>query len=317
MGDFTTTTSSNNHNHNSICKQSSISYSSPSPSFSQQQQQQQQFKMENNNIEEDDDLLVNSGSSSPILNRNKNRDGEFFKVHHFKKNMCDGGGFVLNRLIGSKDLEMVDPILLFDEIKTNRPEEYKPGNTNVILTPGTLQLMVSGKGIQHSEMPFVETEGQLLWVFHFWVNLLKKDKLCDPIFQRVGPELIPIWNNSDEMARGKVQVKVLAGNYKGIQSPLKIIGPTLVLDVSIDSSEDLDRTLSSFLFETDSNKEGRLVVFNHVSSFRDIRISPTINSSCRFIFCSGKKIDEPIARFGPFVMTSQQEIHQCFIDFDI
>ena len=119
----------------------------------------------------------------------------------------DGDGVRMTRVIGSQELNMLDPFLLLDAFESDQPQDYiggfpshphrgfetvtyllagrmrhkdNAGNEGVI-EPGGVQWMTAGKGIVHSEMP--EQENGLLMGFHLWVNLPASAKMSEPGYQ--------------------------------------------------------------------------------------------------------------------------------------
>ena len=128
----------------------------------------------------------------------------------------DGAGVNLTRIIGSPDLNMLDPFLLLDEFGSNNPDDYIGGfpphphrgfetitymiNGNFrhkdsagnegYLTDGGVQWMTAGKGVVHSEMP--EQKEGLVRGFQLWLNLPKKKKMIDPSYNDIQAKDIPV-----------------------------------------------------------------------------------------------------------------------------
>ena len=127
----------------------------------------------------------------------------------------DGAGVKLTRVIGQRDLDMLDPFLLLDEFRSDSASDYiggfpshphrgfetvtymlagrmrhadNQGNSG-LLTPGSVQWMSAGRGIVHSEMP--EQEDGLMWGFQLWVDLPAGDKMSAPRYQDIAPERVP------------------------------------------------------------------------------------------------------------------------------
>ena len=142
----------------------------------------------------------------------------------------DGAGVKLTRIIGSKQLDMLDPFLLLDCFESDQPEDYiggfpehphrgfetvtyllqgrmrhkdSAGNEGVI-KPGGVQWMTAGKGIVHSEMP--EQQQGLLKGFQLWVNLPASAKMTEPVYQEFPAASTPVERQKD----GAV-VRVIAG----------------------------------------------------------------------------------------------------------
>ncbi|VAX20297.1 Pirin, partial [hydrothermal vent metagenome] len=146
------------------------------------------------------------------------------------KEVMEGAGVRLKRVIGNNELEDVDPFLLLDEFRSDKPDDYIAGfpthphrgfetvtymiegfmehkdstGKSGVLKPGGAQWMTAGSGILHSEIP-KQQEG-LLWGFQLWVNLPADKKMTVPRYQNVEPEDIPESRTDDG-----VVVKVIAG----------------------------------------------------------------------------------------------------------
>ena len=128
---------------------------------------------------------------------------------------AEGAGVQIKRAIGTPQLDNLDPFLLFDEINSEQGADYIAGfpdhphrgfetvtymlaghmqhgdhkGNRGDLRPGSVQWMTAGRGIIHSEMP-QQTDG-MLWGFQIWVNLPASDKMIDPRYQDIEPELVP------------------------------------------------------------------------------------------------------------------------------
>jgi redox-sensitive bicupin YhaK (pirin superfamily) len=194
------------------------------------------------------------------------------------------------------------------------------GNAGTIAA-GDVQWMTAGRGIMHSEMP-QQREG-LLAGFQLWVNLPAKLKMCPPRYQEVVAGQVP------ELEVDGVKVRVIAGAIGGVQGPVTQIAiqPTY-LDVALPAHSSFvqpverGHTALAYVFEGEGafgvSDEGagrtvahtRLVVFgdgDHV----EVR---TGEHPVRFLFIAGQPLYEPIARYGPFVMNTREEIAQALRD---
>ena len=152
----------------------------------------------------------------------------------------DGAGVKLKRVIGSPDLDILDPFLLLDEFKNDDPEGYIGGfpphphrgfetvtymlhgnfrhkdsvGNEGLLTDGSVQWMTAGRGVIHSEMP-EQTEG-LVWGFQLWINLPKKLKMAEPAYQDIPSNAIP------EIVQDGTTVKVIAGKFGEQEGPAPV-----------------------------------------------------------------------------------------------
>jgi redox-sensitive bicupin YhaK (pirin superfamily) len=257
----------------------------------------------------------------------------------------DGAGVKLTRVIGSRALPDLDPFLLLDEFRSDDPHDYIAGfpshphrgfetvtymlagrmrhgdnqGNQGLLGPGSVQWMTAGRGIVHSEMP--EQEDGLMWGFQLWVNLPARDKLTAPRYQDIAPERIP------EVAFPGGGVRVIAGEHAGARGPVE--APTtqpLYLDVRLETSgrfgTPVPGTHNAFVYVydgilaigdgTDEQRvaRGELAVLGPGTSIR----AHAVDGAVRFILVAGQPLREPVARYGPFVMNTEAEIRQAFLD---
>ncbi len=268
---------------------------------------------------------------------------EVLKVINGQKT-SDGDGVQLTRMIGYHELDMLDPFLLMDSFGSDEPLDYiggfpehphrgfetvtymiagkmrhkdNAGNHGVI-EKGGIQWMSAGRGIIHSEMP--EQQDGLLLGIQLWVNLPKKDKLIAPKYQEYSKDKIPLEINSH------YSIAVIAGQTKNTtQGIIKNdrINP-IYWDVKLEEEslfqENIPHGHNGFIFVLDGEitvgefrntiNKGQLAVLDDGSS-----ITIRSQTHARFIVVAGKPLNEPVARGGPFVMNTQQEIKQAFSDY--
>jgi len=257
----------------------------------------------------------------------------------------DGDGVRMTRVIGSPELNMLDPFLLLDAFESDQPQDYiggfpshphrgfetvtyllagrmrhkdNAGNEGVI-EPGGVQWMTAGRGIIHSEMP--EQENGLLMGFQLWVNLPARAKMSEPGYQEYPPSQTPL-----EVRDNGIQVRVIAGTTgQGTVGVVKneFVRPTY-FDVSLPAGESftqvVNATDTTFLFVI----EGELTV-----GAQGVRLGPRTlgilgegsevdvhtSEGARFLLVSAQPLGEPVARGGPFVMNTKEEIMQAFEDY--
>ena len=255
----------------------------------------------------------------------------------------DGAGVRLTRVIGTPQLSELDPFLMLDEFGSDAPGDYIAGfpahphrgfetvtymldgrmrhkdnhGNEGLLTPGSVQWMTAGRGLVHSEMP--EQEEGLMRGFQLWINLPAKDKMCEPQYQEFDAARIP----SIDAAAG-VRVKVLAGRIGDVVGPVSqpATDPSY-FDIALDAGAVFEHALPAghnvfaYVYEGevavggDCIARGELVVFGAGAS---VRIEGRAAAS-RVILVAGRPIGEPVARYGPFVMNTQDEIMQAVRDF--
>jgi len=252
----------------------------------------------------------------------------------------DGAGVNLTRIIGSPELNMLDPFLLLDEFGSDNPDDYIAGfpphphrgfetitymlngkwqhkdsaGNEGKLGEGSVQWMTAGRGIIHSEMP-IQTDG-LARGFQLWLNLPKEKKMIEPAYQDIESEQIPIVKEKAGM------VKVISGNFHGTVGPGQSHTPILILDIQLLENSELTIPLTdgwnlfSFIYEGDvfagqKLSKGQLAVYE-----KDGGVNfKTKDNKAGIFFAAGEPLNEPVARGGPFVMNTQGEVLQAFEDF--
>lgn len=252
----------------------------------------------------------------------------------------DGAGVNLTRIIGSPELDMLDPFLLLDEFGSDNPDDYIAGfpphphrgfetitymlngkwqhkdsaGNEGLLGDGSVQWMTAGRGIIHSEMP-IQTDG-LARGFQLWLNLPKEKKMIPPAYQNIPAEQIPIIKTDSGI------VKLISGEYNGISGPGKSHTEVLILDIQLKPKSELwfpvPNSWNSFGFiyegAVSSGKllsKGQLAVFETEGNIH----FKTENINAGIYFAAGEPLNEPVARGGPFVMNTRGEVLQAFTDY--
>ncbi len=256
----------------------------------------------------------------------------------------DGAGVRMTRVIGTPRLDNFDPFLLLDEFRSDNPNDYiggfpdhphrgfetvtymlagnmkhgdNQGNTGH-LGPGSVQWMTAGRGIVHSEFP--EQEDGLMWGFQLWVNLPASDKMTAPRYQDIPAEDIP----QVELAEG-VNARVIAGELGGVSGPVSGVA-TQPIYFDIGLADDKSYTVNlpeghnafAYVFEGSAKigaagtfiQRGEMALLTHGTELKIEAVD-----ACRCIIVAGRPLNEPIARYGPFVMNTQAEIHKAFEDY--
>lgn len=255
----------------------------------------------------------------------------------------DGAGVKLKRIIGQPALDMLDPFLLLDEFRSDSADDYIAGfpehphrgfetvtymlaghmrhadnhGNRGDLVPGSVQWMTAGRGILHSEMP--QQEDGLMWGFQLWVNLPAKDKMTAPRYQDIGPERIPVVRPADG-----VEVKVIAGELADVAGPVEGIATAPVyLDISLQPGAQLALDLPAghhgfaYVFEGDALVGGEPLRRSELGVLSDgdrLQLAGTETPS-RLLVVAGKPLNESVARYGPFVMNTPEQIHEAIADF--
>jgi redox-sensitive bicupin YhaK (pirin superfamily) len=259
----------------------------------------------------------------------------------------DGAGVRLKRVLGTPQLDQLDPFLLLDEFKSDRADDYLAGfpdhphrgfetvtymlagtmlhqdhvGNRGELTAGSVQWMTAGRGIIHSEMP--RQKDGLMWGFQLWVNLPARDKMTAPRYQDIAPEKIP----EVPLADG-VRARVIAGEAGGARGPVEgIATQPLYLDVRMAPGSRVSVELTpghnafAYIYEGHATigpagdaqgiGESQLAVL----SDGDRLSVATTDEAARFLLLAARPLREPVARYGPFVMNTREEIAQAAEDY--
>ena len=255
----------------------------------------------------------------------------------------DGAGVRMNRAIGTDLLSELDPFLLLDNFGSEFPDDYIAGfpdhphrgfetvtymiqglmrhrdsqGNEGLLRSGGVQWMTAGRGIIHSEIP-QQTEG-VMSGFQLWVNLSTKNKMCKPRYQEFEPNEIPCWEV------GTVgEVRVIAGRVGEIVGPVSGIEvEPLFLDISLhpggEFSTEVPKRHTAFIyvFQGDAEISCTPVPFQNLAILSEgEKVVVKSNIGGRLILVAGKPLGEPVARYGPFVMNTTEEILQAIRDFE-
>jgi quercetin 2,3-dioxygenase len=264
----------------------------------------------------------------------------------------DGAGVKLRRVIGQPQLPDLDPFLMLDEFGTDRAEDYIAGfpdhphrgfetvtymldgrmrhrdnhGNEGVLVPGSVQWMTAGRGLVHSEMP-EQQEGRMRG-FQLWLNLPARDKMTAPKYQEFGPERIPV----AVPAKG-VTARVIAGRVADVTGPIfqPATDPTY-LDVGLEPGamfvQPLPADYAAFLYVFEGtvrvgSEPGSSLVRTHelavLAEGEEIRLTGVSaganGTTARAILVAGRPLREPVAKYGPFVMNTREELQQAFADF--
>ncbi len=265
----------------------------------------------------------------------------------------DGAGVRMIRMIGTPELDHMDPFLLFDVFRSDDPNDYIAGfpshphrgfetvtymfagnmrhkdnaGHEGVIRAGGVQWMTAGRGIVHSEMP--EQKDGLMWGTQLWINLPASDKMCKPGYAEFDVENIPF-----EIRSNSVSLRVISGNTSSgtIGAVTGRATTPLYVDISIAKDgifkEPLPDSQGAFVFvvegavtiESASLAESQLTAgmmgiigkAGHDDAAISIRGASNVN---RVLLIAGDEINEPMARGGPFVMNTVEELHQAFRDY--
>ncbi|MEM9516492.1 MAG: pirin family protein [Actinomycetota bacterium] len=262
----------------------------------------------------------------------------------------EGGGFQVYRPFPTDALDLLDPFLLLDEMA---PAHHPPGamvgapdhphrgfetvtyvldgevehrdsvGNRGVIYPGDVQWMTAGDGIVHSEMPSerIQRDGGRGHGLQLWVNLPKEHKRTRPRYQALTAHDIPI------VERGGVRVDVVAGELLGTQGPAHTHTPITFARVRIEPGATARLALpeghTAALYSVAGGArigertvgEHELAVFDRDGGAVVITVDDDVPPLDGFVL-AGEPISEPVARYGPFVMNTREEIIEAIDDFN-
>lgn len=266
----------------------------------------------------------------------------------------EGGGITVNRPLPSPALDLLDPYLLIDEMApiVHPPGDGGPGvpphphrgfetvtyviagevehrdsaGNHGVIGPGQVQWMTAGDGIVHSEMPSerMRTEGGLGHGLQLWVNLPAELRRTTPRYQALGSEDFGAATGEGWTA------EVIAGSLFGVTGPATThtpVGlarlsaqPGAALRLSVDSGH--TAAIYAIAGSADVGPTGTHLDPRHLAVFErtdgDVLVSIPADVELPFdgFILTGQPIDQPIARYGPFVMNTKAEILEAIDDFN-
>jgi len=252
----------------------------------------------------------------------------------------DGAGVNLRRSIGSRALPWLDPFLLLDEIHSSDPADYVAGfprhphrgfetvsyvlrggfdhrdsvGNHGLIADGGAQWMTAGHGIVHAEMPR-PTATPELWGLQLWVNLPAAHKMMKPRYQDLGAAAIP------ELDVADARVRLVAGQIGATRGPVDgiDIAPTM-LDATIAKGARFvhevagDQAAFAYVLDGTVAIAGTAVAAGQLAVL-GAGTTVSAEGAGRILLVAGRPLREPIARRGPFVMTTEAELDQAFADY--
>ena len=266
----------------------------------------------------------------------------------------EGAGFLVRRPFPKASLSEFDPFLLLDEMgpmmlapgeakgAPDHPHRGFETVTYVIsgemehkdsqghagkLSAGDVQWMTAGAGVIHSEMPSArfQREGGRLHGFQLWVNLPRENKMMQPRYQEIPAASIPSARTED----GRVAVRVIAGEALGARASIETLTPIIYLHFTIQPggrvAQAVPTEYNAFayvvegagLFGADGERgtDGQMIMFAPDGGEVAIANPADAGVALEVLLIAGVPLGEPVARYGPFVMNTEEEIYQAVEDF--
>ncbi|MGC2048767.1 MAG: pirin family protein [Gallionella sp.] len=258
----------------------------------------------------------------------------------------DGAGVKLTRVLSGKLQKRLDPFLMLDAFGSDDPDDYIAGfpdhphrgfetvtymlsgrmrhrdsaGHEGLLENGGVQWMTAGRGVIHSEIP--EQEDGVMEGFQLWVNLPSQRKMTEPWYRDFPGAAIP-----EYVTPQGVTVRVIAGNSNGVAGAItREITEPLYLDIHVPAGAEFSTALPAshnafiYVYRGAVTVDGTQVESRRMGILSNTSVADGVTLSAkedaRLILVAGKPLNEPIAQYGPFVMNTQQEIHQALNDYN-
>src|SRR6266566_1794324 len=266
----------------------------------------------------------------------------------------EGGGFLVRRPFPKASFSEFDPFLLLDEMgpidvapgeAKGAPDHPHRGFETVTyllsgdmehkdsrghagrLRPGDVQWMTAGAGVIHAEMPsrkFARAGGRMHG-FQLWVNLPQRDKMMKPRYQEIPGAQIPKPSSAD----GLVKVSVIAGEALGEKAVIETRTPIIYLHYKIKSGgiakQEVPTDYNAFAYvvegeglfgsESERAEDGQMVLFAQDGDEVKMENPADAKTTLEVLLIAGVPLNEPVARYGPFVMNTEREIQQAIEDY--
>lgn len=256
---------------------------------------------------------------------------------------ADGAGVSLTRVLTGKLQRRLDPFLMLDAFGSSDPDDYIAGfpdhphrgfetvtymlngrmrhrdsaGNEGLLQDGGVQWMVAGRGVIHSEIP--EQKDGVMEGFQLWLNLPAQDKMSEPWYRDFASAEIPQYVTADGVA-----VRVIAGSSNGTAGAMtRPVTEPLYLDIHLPAGTSFTAALAQthnaflYVYRGKLDIEGQEVVSQRMAILSNDADRVTLHApeAARAILVAGKPLHEPIVQYGPFVMNTQEQIHQTLEDF--
>ena len=270
------------------------------------------------------------------------------KVLYAEKISMDGQ--LLDQPLPAADVDYIDPFLLIHHWRQVAPSGLRPQEVGVpphahrgfspvtfiykgdvqhrdslghnqIVGPGGTQWMHAGKGITHSERPSKQfaAEGGESEFIQFWVNSPAQHKMEVPYYLPLSKEETPT------LQQEGAEIAVVAGHFEGVQGPARTYSPQTLLRIEVQSDHTLTlpipATYNTLVYLLDGGLEinGQRVWTKELVWFNNDGAAVTLKAlhDTRFILLAGEPLNEPVTKYGPFVMNTQTEIMQALRDAQI
>jgi quercetin 2,3-dioxygenase len=254
----------------------------------------------------------------------------------------EGAGVKLRRAFGFGDTGEVDPFLLLDDFRNDRPDDYRAGfpwhphrgietityvlagtvdhgdslGNRGTLGSGDVQWMTAGSGILHQEMPQGDPQGRMHG-FQLWANLPAALKMTAPRYQDIPSAQVPNLTDDDGTS-----VRIICGDFRGKRGPVDgIAADPRYLDVWVPAGRrkslpvETNRHAFAYVFEGSGNFRAASLPFGVLTEKEvdggEIRIREQIGNRSLVLFDSGDEVTVQAGEQGiRFLLVSGKPIEE-------
>lgn len=259
----------------------------------------------------------------------------------------EGAGAMVRRSIGTMALRNLTPFLMLDHFHISKgagfPDHPHRGQATItymlegssrhedsaghagLIKTGGVQWMCAGRGIIHAEMPVNEPGQPEPRGLQLWVDLPAKYKMVEPTYQELDPENIP---SAYPDGPDGPQIKVISGKSHGVESPVRPLGGCWYFHLRFKKPGTVFQAIPSswttFIYTikggvsigTNPAKHNAYYTLVLSSSEGETGVNVTATEdNTELILIAGEPLDQEVVQYGPFVMTSKEEIQKTFIDY--
>ena len=261
------------------------------------------------------------------------------------KETSDGAGVSLTRVLTQPLQRRLDPFLMLDAFGSDDPDDYIAGfpdhphrgfetvtymiagrmkhkdsaGHEGLLENGGVQWMTAGRGVIHSEIP--QQEEGVMEGFQLWLNLPGRDKMSAPWYRDIKAAELPRFATDDGVA-----VTVIAGESHGVAGAVtREATAPLYLDLHLPAGSRFAQPLPAghnafvYVYRGEADVAGTAVPAQRMAILANSADADGVvieaKGEARVLLIAGRPLNEPIAQYGPFVMNTEQEIHQALQDF--
>ncbi|KAH6918630.1 pirin domain-containing protein [Coprinopsis sp. MPI-PUGE-AT-0042] len=264
---------------------------------------------------------------------------------------AEGAGARVRRSIGSMTLRNLTPFLMLDHFKIGNgagfPDHPHRGQATVTymlegssrhedsaghkgtIRAGGVQWMTAGRGIIHAEMPVHEPGKPDPQGFQLWIDLPKQFKMVEPSYQELDPEGIAV--AYPEGKDGPSMIKIISGKSHGVESPVRPLGGCWFFHVLFKEKSTIFQeipvgwTVFAYVFKGKvtvgdnsivAHDSFHTLVFSAGENETGVEIK-AVEDGTELILVAGEPLDQTVFQYGPFVMTTREEIQKTLLDYQM